>query len=65
MTANFEFVEAQTKPICPYCDAALQKIEYEWDLVPSMGLLGAPATWVVILTCPECHKILGTRSSAS
>jgi hypothetical protein len=57
---RFQFVEAKTWPVCPHCDEQLDRIEYTRDRLGFGFMRGA--TWVIVLTCPRCHKVLGTQS---
>jgi hypothetical protein len=60
MADEVEFVESQTTPVCPHCEAALTQIEYRQQKL-SLGFMSG-FTWVILLTCPRCHKVLGTQS---
>lgn len=60
MSNEFGFVEATSPPICPHCDMALGYFEYQVEKL-SFGTWGG-FTWVIILTCPSCHRILGTQT---
>ena len=57
MGEHLEFVEARDSPVCPHCEATLTKIEYRCEKL-SFGIMFA---WVIILSCPHCHKVLGTQ----
>jgi hypothetical protein len=61
MSESLEFVEAEHWPICPHCDETIKTIEYTREKL-SFGFL-AGFTWVIVLACPECHKVLGTQAS--
>jgi uncharacterized C2H2 Zn-finger protein len=58
---RFQFVEARTRPVCPHCDEQLDRIEYTRNKVEFGGFLWG-WTWVILLTCPRCHKVIGTQS---
>lgn len=60
MSDEVDFVESKTPPICPHCDATLTQIEYRRQKLVFGFMSGA--TWVVLLTCPKCHKVLGTQT---
>jgi hypothetical protein len=60
MSDEVEFVESQAPPVCPHCGAALQQIEYRRQKL-SFGFMSG-FTWVILLTCPHCHKVLGTQT---
>jgi glutaredoxin len=59
MSEDVDYVESQTKPVCPHCEKDLRRIEYRRQKL-SFGFMSG-ATWVIILTCPHCHKVLGTQ----
>ena len=54
-----EFVEASSPPICPHCDGAMQSLEYCIQKL-SLGF-GSGFAWVIVLSCPRCHRIIGTQ----
>lgn len=60
MSNEVEFVESQAPAVCPFCEAPLKRIEYTRQKL-SFGFMSG-FTWVVLLTCPGCHKILGTQT---
>jgi hypothetical protein len=60
MSQDLEFVEAQKSPICPHCNATIAKLEYRRQRL-SFGFMSG-ATWVIVLTCPICQKVLGTQT---
>ena len=60
MGNDIEFVEAVEKPRCPSCDNVLERIEFTRQTL-SFGFLSG-STWVVLLQCPYCHKVLGTQN---
>jgi hypothetical protein len=59
MSDEVEFVEAETAPVCPHCEATLSRIEYRRQKL-SFGVMSG-FTWVILLSCPRCHKVLGTQ----
>lgn len=59
MTDALEFIEAESLPICPHCDEAITLLEYRKQKLSFGTLQGL--TWVIVLTCPHCHRILGTQ----
>ena len=60
MSAELRFVEADTAPVCPHCEAILGEIEYRRQKL-SFGLMSG-FSWVILLSCPHCHKVLGTQA---
>ena len=60
MNDELEFVESQETPICPHCGSKLTQIEYRRQKL-SFGFMSG-FVWVILLTCPHCHKVLGTQS---
>ncbi len=60
MSEFIKFVEAQTLPICPHCEKPLAEIEFRRDVVRFGFFKGE--TFVVLLSCPHCHKVLSTQS---
>jgi hypothetical protein len=60
MSDDVEFVESRTAPVCPHCEADLERVEYRRQKLSFRGFMGG-AAWVIILTCPHCHKVLGTQ----
>jgi hypothetical protein len=60
MTNEIEFREATKQPICPHCSQPLVHIDYTKQKM-SFGFMGG-FTWVVLLQCPSCAKVLGTQS---
>ena len=60
MSDEVEFVESQTPPVCPHCEARLERIEYRRQKL-SFGFMSG-FSWVILLTCPRCHKVLGTQA---
>ena len=59
MGEEVEFVESRGLPVCPHCEATLTRIEYRRQKL-SFGPLRF--AWVILLTCPHCHKVLGTQA---
>jgi hypothetical protein len=59
MSDMLEFVEATSLPICPHCGEAVQSLEYCVQKL-SFGFAGG-WTWVIVLSCPHCHRIIGTQ----
>jgi hypothetical protein len=59
MSDEVEFVEARALPVCPHCEARLERIEYRKQKL-SFGLMSG-FSWVILLTCPHCHKVLSTQ----
>jgi hypothetical protein len=55
-----ELVEARTRPICPHCEATIDRIEYVQEKLGIEFTLMMGATWLIILMCPRCHKVLGS-----
>jgi hypothetical protein len=60
MSNVLEFIEADATPICPHCEATLMRIEYRRQKL-SFGFMRG-FSWVILLTCPHCHKTLGTQA---
>jgi hypothetical protein len=60
MGDKVEYVEARTRPMCPHCDATLDRIEYVQEPLDLEYTLMFKATYVIILSCPQCHKVLGS-----
>ncbi len=60
MADELIFVEAETAPVCPFCEAVLQQIEYRRQKLTFGTLRGF--SWIILLTCPHCRKILGTQT---
>jgi glutaredoxin len=59
MSESLQFVEAETPPVCPHCEAELTTIEYRRQKL-SFGFMSGFA-WVIVLTCPHCRKVLSTQ----
>jgi hypothetical protein len=59
MSDEVEFVESRDTPICPHCEAKLTQIEYRRQKL-SFGFMCF--SWVILLICPHCHKVLGTQA---
>lgn len=59
MSDGIPFVEAQAYPVCPHCERPIEAIEWCKQRL-SFGTFGG-STWVIVLTCPSCHKVLGTQ----
>lgn len=59
MSDMLEFAEATSLPICPHCGEAIQLLEYCVQKL-SFGFAGG-WTWVIVLSCPHCHRIIGTQ----
>ena len=59
MSDEIEFVESRNPAVCPHCGATLSKIEYRRQKL-SFGIMRF--AWVILLTCPQCHKLLATQS---
>ena len=60
MSDRLEFLEAKTWPVCPHCEATLERIEYVREKLQFGFMRGA--TWVILLSCPRCHMVLGTQA---
>ena len=60
MSEDLEFVEATTSPICPHCEASLTRLEYRCQKL-SFGFMSG-FSWVILLSCPHCHKVLSTQT---
>jgi hypothetical protein len=60
MPEEIEFRESAKQPICPNCNQPLTHIDYTKHKL-SFGFLEG-FTWVVLLQCPSCAKVLGTQS---
>ena len=60
MSDEIEFIESRSSPICPHCEATLDQVEYRRQKL-SFGLMGG-FSWVILLTCPRCHKVLGAQT---
>jgi hypothetical protein len=60
MSSDVEFIEARDRPICPHCETPLTQIEYRRQKL-SFGFMSG-FSWVILLTCPHCHKVLGTQT---
>ena len=60
MSDEIEFVEAPAPPVCPFCETPLARIEYTRQKL-AFGFMSG-FTWVILLTCPHCHKVLGTQT---
>ncbi len=60
MSDSLEFVESETWPICPHGEKPLKTIEYTKEKLTFGFMQGA--SWVILLACPRCHKVLGTQS---
>lgn len=60
MSHDIEFVEAETPAVCPFCEIPLKRIEYTRQKLAFDSSSGF--TWVVLLMCPGCHKVLGTQT---
>jgi hypothetical protein len=58
MSDEVAFVESGSLPVCPHCEAKLTQIEYRRQKL-SFGFMRF--SWVIILTCPHCHKVLSTQ----
>jgi hypothetical protein len=59
MNDEVEFVESRSLPICPHCEKTLAQVEYRRQKL-SFGFMRG-ASWVILLTCPHCRKVLGTQ----
>ena len=57
---EIEFREVDGDPICPFCEEELKIIDYKRQKL-SLGFMSG-YTWVILLMCPYCHKVLGTQS---
>jgi hypothetical protein len=60
MADDIKFVEATALPICPYCNAELAHMEYRRQKL-ALGMMSG-FVWVIVLSCPSCHRVLGTQS---
>lgn len=56
---DIEFREARQQPRCPFCDKTLHEIEYTRQKLKFGFMSGF--SWVVLLQCPDCGKVLGTQ----
>ncbi len=60
MSHEIEFTEGHAPPLCPYCEVELTHVEFLRQKL-SFGFMSG-FTWVVLLSCPHCRKVLGTQS---
>ncbi len=60
MTTEIEFISATTPPRCPFCDEPLTRVEFTRQKL-SFGFMKG-FTWVVLLQCGKCAKVLGTQT---
>lgn len=60
MNKLLTFTPTEQNPVCPHCQAELERLDYRREKLH----LETPAvyTYVVILMCPKCRKVLGTQS---
>ena len=56
---EIDFREAATQPVCPFCESTLNEIQYTRQKLKFGFMSGF--TWVVLLQCPSCSKVLGTQ----
>ncbi len=59
MPEEIQFEEAKKWPRCPFCDETLDHIEFTRQKLKFGFMSGF--TWVVLLQCPTCAKVLGTQ----
>lgn len=60
MADEITFSEARQTPRCPHCEASLTQIEYTRQKLRFGFMSGF--TWVVLLQCSQCAKVLGTQT---
>jgi hypothetical protein len=60
MPQKIEFTEAKQQPKCPFCEEPLITIEFTRQKL-SFGFMNG-FTWVVLLQCGKCAKVLGTQT---
>lgn len=60
MADEIEFREAKKQPVCPHCEKPLTTIDYTRQKL-SFGFMSG-FTWVVLLQCSGCAKVLGTQT---
>jgi hypothetical protein len=56
---EIQFVEATTPPVCPHCNVQIAHLEYCKQRLSFGTMKGS--TWVIVLACPNCHRVLGTQ----
>lgn len=57
---EIEFHEARQQPVCPHCEHPLTAIDYTRQKLKFGFMSGF--TWVVLLQCGNCAKVLGTQT---
>ena len=60
MDHPLEFTATREKPVCPHCQAELDRIDFRREKLRLE--VSAVFTYVVVLMCPMCRKVLGTQS---
>jgi hypothetical protein len=60
MPQEIDFTEAKKQPCCPFCESPLTHIEFTRQKL-SFGFMRG-FTWVVLLQCGNCAKVLGTQT---
>ena len=60
MSREIEFTESADNPVCPFCEHELHTIRYTRQKL-SFGFMRG-FTWVVLLQCSNCRKVLGTQT---
>ena len=55
-----QFTEAKKQPRSPFCEEPLAEIEFTRQKL-SFGFMKG-FTWVVLLQCGSCAKVLGTQN---
>lgn len=60
MPDDINFREATQRPICPHCEEPLGEIAFTRQKL-SFGFMKG-FTWVVLLQCSHCAKVLGTQT---
>lgn len=59
MAAEPEFREAEHPPLCPHCGESLEQIEFTRTKL-AFGFMSG-FSWVILLQCGRCHKMIGTQ----
>ncbi len=57
---DVEFEETTNDPICPFCEHELRIVHYKRQKL-SFGFMRG-FSWVILLMCPHCRKVLGTQA---
>ena len=60
MTDEIEVHEARKQPVCPHCEQPLTNIEFTRQKLKFGFMRGF--SWVVLLQCSRCAKVLGTQN---